>query len=281
MKIQQKLAIGFVRSKITAMNFFHNRKAAKEAFRIFCTPLGNFSSRVSPDFLNAEPLQFSMNGKVVRGYRCNPGKMNKILLLHGFSSNCQNFGHYVQPLINKNYEVLAFDAPAHGASDGVTINAIEYSQMIIRIIELYGPVHGFIAHSFGGLAVCLALETLPTNPDTKLVLLAAATETTTAIDIAFSIIGLKNKLLRKTFDDIIFETSGREPSWYSIRRALNNIKAKVLWIHDKDDDITPFADVLQVQKDHHPNVRFIITEQLGHRKIYRDAGVINEVINFF
>ena len=61
---------------------------------------------------------------------------------------------------------------------------------------------------------------------------------------------------------------------------MNNIRASVLWIHDEDDDITPWADALKVKEDDHPNIKFVITKGLGHRKIYRDETVIKETVKF-
>jgi pimeloyl-ACP methyl ester carboxylesterase len=202
------------------------------------------------------------------------------MLLHGFSSSAFNFFKYVQPLENKGYEVLAFDAPAHGESEGSTVNAVEYSEMIKKVIELYGPVDAFIGHSFGGIAICLAMEQLAHDANTKIVLIAPATETVTAIDGAFNMLGIRNNTIRQEFDKIIFETSGKEVSWYSIRRAMNHISASVLWIHDEDDDITPLSDALQVKADGHPNIRFLITKGLGHRKIYRDEDTVNAIVKF-
>lgn len=145
---------------------------------------------------------------------------------------------------------------------------------------MYGPVNGFIAHSFGGIALALALENTD-NSGMKVVLIAPATETTSAIDGALTILGLQNPQLRKSLDEIIFRLSGKETTWFSIRRAIKNIKAPVLWIHDVDDDVTPYEDALKVKNDNNPNVKFIVTQGLGHRKIYRDNGVKQHVINFY
>ncbi|MEO6489125.1 MAG: alpha/beta hydrolase [Ferruginibacter sp.] len=280
MKIQQKIAIGFFRTKINLLKLINNRKAAEEAFRLFCTPMMKASIKQKEVFKRAEPLQFELNGQLVKGYRCNHPSVNKILLLHGFSSSCHNFDKYVEPLIQKNYEVLAFDAPAHGSSEGTIVNAIQYGEMIRKINNLYGPINGYVAHSFGGIALCLALETMTHDQDTKIVLIAPATETTTAIDNAFGMLGLKDKILRKLVDEIVFEKGGKETAWYSARRALKNISATVLWFHDEDDDITPLADALKVRSDNHSNVNFVITSKLGHRKIYRDESVVSAVVKF-
>jgi len=280
MKIQQKIAIGFIRTKINVLRVISHRKAAEATFRLFCTPMMKSAGKEKEVFLKAEQLHFSLNGDLIKGFRCNHPQQKKILLLHGFSSSSHNFYQYVQPLVDKGYEVLAFDAPAHGASEGKMVNAIDYSVMIKKIIELYGPVDGFISHSFGGIALSLAMETIPHNASARIVFIAPATETTTAVDGAFEMLGLKSIQVRKEFDTIVFEKSGRETSWFSVRRAMNHIKAAVLWIHDEDDDITPLSDALRVKEDAHANVQFMITKGLGHRKIYRDQAVIDAVVKF-
>ena len=280
MKLQQKLAIGFFRTKINLLGLVSNRMAARETLRIFLTPMMKTRAKEKEAFQKAERLQFTFEGKTIRGYRCNHPKDRKILLLHGFSSSCQNFDKYVAPLVQKGYEVLAFDAPAHGESDGRTSNAVEYSEVICRINELYGPINGYVAHSFGGIALSLAMEKIGHTATTRIVLIAPATETSTAVDGAFAMLGLQNERLRKTVDELILERTGKETPWFSIRRAMNTIKASVLWFHDEEDDITPLEDALKVKADNHPNLQFVITKGLGHSRIYRDADVINTIVRF-
>lgn len=280
MKIQQKLAIAFFRTKINILRAISNRKAAEETLRIFLTPMMKTKVKPKEIFIKGEALEFSFDGRLIKGFRCNHPKDHKILLLHGFSSSCHNFDKYVNPLLKKGYEVLAFDAPAHGASEGKTTNAIEYSELIIKINELYGPINGYVAHSFGGIAVSLAMEKMDHNADTKIVLIAPATETSSAVDGAFAMLGLNNKRLRTTVDELVLEKTGQETPWFSIRRAMNNIKASVLWFHDEDDDVTPLVDALKVKADNHSNIKFVITKGLGHRKIYRDENVLNNTVKF-
>ena len=280
MTVKHKIALGYIKTKLNFLSAINKKKAAEEVFRLFCTPLTRGKTEEHELFKKGEALSFVCEGKRIKGYRCNKGGTKKILLLHGFSSSCQHFARYVEPLVAKNYEVLAFDAPAHGRSEGITSNAIDYAQMIIKVNELYGPVNGYIAHSFGGISVMLALEDIPHSSDTHVVLIAPATETHTAIDGAFNILSLKNNALRKVVDTIILEKSGKSTEWFSIRRAIKYISARVLWIHDTDDDITPLSDALKVKDDAPSNVEFIITSSLGHRRIYRDATVIQHVVNF-
>lgn len=280
MKVQKKIVIGLIRTKLNLLTLCNKRIAGKEAFRLFCTPLSRYTGPEALIFKNGEPLQFEMNSMKIRGYRCNKAADKKVLLLHGFSSSCHKFDHYAAALIQKNYQVLAFDAAAHGASDGTTVNAVEYSDMIKKIITLYGPVDAFVAHSFGGIAICLALETIPHNAATKLVLIAPATETSSAVEGAFQMLGINKKQVQQTLHDHIFTVSGKPTEWYSIRRAIKNIGASILWVHDEDDTITPICDALKVKEDDNPNVQFLFTKGLGHQKIYRDAAVKKSILNF-
>ena len=280
MKVQKKIAISFIRNKLNLMSLVSKRSAGREAFRLFCTPLTRYKGPPAEIFKTAGPLEFILDGNKIKGYRCNKAGTKKILILHGFSSSCHKFDKYAATLIEKNYQVLAFDAPAHGASEGKTVNAVEYSEMIKKIVALYGPVDGFIAHSFGGIAISLALETMEHTPQTKLVLIAPATETSSAIDGAFSMLGIKKNRVRQSLDEHIFSVSGQHPHWYSIRRAIKNITASVLWVHDEEDMITPIKDVLKVKEDNHAHVQFLLTKGLGHQKIYRDKTVKSAIINF-
>ena len=280
MKIQQKLAIAYFRSQIHLLSIFSKKRAARQAFRLFSTPMMKSSYKGKQLPAHAERLAFPLDGNTICGFRFNHPKQKKVLLLHGFSSCAYNFFKYVEPLEHKGYEVLAFDAPAHGESGGKTVNAVEYGAMIKQVIQLYGPVDAFICHSFGGIAISLLLEQMPQDAKTKLVLIAPATETVTAVDGAFRMLGIRSKRIRQEFDHIIYEKSGRETAWFSIRRAMRNIQASVLRIHDEDDDITPLEDALLVKADNHHNIRFIITKGLGHRKIYRSDDVIDKIVKF-
>ena len=278
MKRSQRLKIVFIKTKIKITGLLSKKKAAQELFTILSTPYATTQRNEEPK--QAEPLQFKLNGKKINGHCWNHPQQKKVLILHGLSSAAHKFDRYVAPLVKKGYEVLSFDAPAHGSSEGNTVNAIEYAAMIKKIIELYGPVESFIAHSFGGIAISLVLESMPHDDTTRLVLIAPATETTSAIDGAFKLFGINDAGIRKEFDNIINTISGHGPEWFSIRRAVKNSKAKILWLHDEDDDMTPLSDAIKVKEDNHPNIKFVITKGLGHRRIYHDAAVKKAVIDF-
>ena len=279
MKLSHRFAISYIRTKFKLLAAISKKKAAEKAFELFCTPQRRNIKPLPKIFEEGESLHFRLDGHLVHGWRWNHPAERKVLILHGFESSVTNFERYARLLIKKGYEVLAFDAPAHGRSGGKRINAPLYKRTILEINKKYGPVQSYMAHSFGGLAVSLDLEEISHTPDYRLVLIAPATETSSAVDIFFRFLQL-DPALRSEFEKIILRTGGVSSDWYSIRRAMKHIRAKVLWIHDEGDEITPLSDVLKVKSENYPNIEFIITRGLGHRRIYRDNKVVNSIVEF-
>lgn len=285
MKLVQRIALQYFRTKFMVLATISKKKAAEKAFDLFCTPQSRNKKELPPIFKKADPLSFKLDGIMLKGWRWMPesGDLSatgkKALICHGFESSIINFDRYIKPLLKKGYEVLAFDAPAHGRSDGRQINAPLYKKMILEVNKQYGPVHSFMAHSFGGLGLSLAMEEISHTPTHKLVLIAPATETKTAIDTFFRFLQLDTGI-RTEFERLIIQKSGLSSDWFSIRRAMKNISASVLWVHDEDDDTTPLSDALKVKEDGYENIEFMITKGLGHRRIYRENKVTKAIIDF-
>lgn len=279
MKLAQKLVIGYYRAKLNVWSKLSKRKAGEKAFELFCTPVPTGPKKTPKVFDEAEKLQLKVNGEKVIGYRWNHPQPKKALILHGFSSTIKKFDHFVMPLVKKGYEVLAFDAPAHGESEGKQVNVLLYKDMISAVYEKFGPVQSFISHSFGGLALSLFMEEQPYQEHKKMVLIAPATETSSALDSFATFLKLDEEV-KEEVRKVIYSKKKEWPEWYSVRRAANQIKADVLWVHDEDDEITPWTDAEKVQQDAHPNFQFLLTKGLGHRRIYRDQKVKKAVIDF-
>jgi len=279
MSIGQRLVIKYVRAKFRLLSAISKTKTAAEAFKLFCTPQYRNKKKLPPIFEKAEKLQFRLEGNMVRGYRWNHPSEKRLLILHGFESSVINFDRYIKPLIRKGYEVLAFDAPAHGRSSGKRVTVLKYKNMIHHIYKHYGPVQSFIAHSLGGLTVSLFLEDIKHEESYKLVLIAPAAETNTAADNFFRFLQLDGEV-RTEFDSLIMQLGGKPPKWDSVVRAAKNIKAQVLFLQDKDDEMTPLVDVQPIIEANYPNFRFVITEGLGHRRIYRDNNSLKTIMDF-
>ncbi|MCR6720701.1 MAG: alpha/beta hydrolase [Chitinophagaceae bacterium] len=279
MKWRYQLALLVIRTKFKILSAFSKSKAASAAFDLFCTPLTRYNAPLTATFLAAENISLQWEQFNIRGFQWNSGAIRKVLIVHGFQSSAVNFEVYIQPLIDAGCEVTAFDAPAHGGSSGKRVNVIIYRNFIRFIQQQFGPFDAVMAHSFGGLALCLAMEEWPGDKAPSLALIAPATETQTAVDQFFQTIRLKDKKVHDAFNNIIVNIGGRPAEWYSIRRVLQSNDFSVLWIHDENDDITPIADAENAWKVL-PNIEIVRTHGLGHRRIYRDKEIVKTVVNF-
>src|SRR6478672_8811159 len=114
MNLAQRVSLIYIRTKFKLLSAISKKKAAEQAFQLFCTPPTRDKKELPKLFKAAEKLEFSFDEFNIVGYRWNKGGRKKVLILHGFESTAINFEKYVEPLVSKGYGVLAFDAPAHG-----------------------------------------------------------------------------------------------------------------------------------------------------------------------
>jgi pimeloyl-ACP methyl ester carboxylesterase len=281
MKITQNLALRYARARINILSLASPRKAVLEAFRLFATPQKRPSGRGSDLFRKGDKLSFHHDGHSIRGRCWLPAEppVKKVLLAHGWESSSRFFEDYLPDLLQKGCEVVAFDAPAHGDSGGKRFLLPNYVQILRSIEQHHGPFDAYIGHSLGGLALCLLLESSPHNEMTRLVLIAPAVETTMALDGFGRLLHLSPETV-SGMDDYCQEISGHHFDWYSLRRALKDIHGQVLYLQDEADRVTPLKAAINVQKDGHPNVRFVFTQSLGHRRIASDPAIMKQIMDF-
>ncbi len=279
MELSNRLALQYIQTRFRLLSKVSKKKTAEEAFKLFTTPQSRVKKELPPVFKKAEKLSFDFNGVNILGYRFHHPAEKRLLILHGYESSAINFDQYINPLVKKGYEVLAFDAPAHGSSGGRQINAVDYKNFILQIIKTYGPITSFVTHSFGGLALSLALEELPHGESWKAVLIAPATESTRAAKHFVNAVRI-DEAAQKEFETLIEQANNKPLSWYSVARAAAGIKAQVLFLQDKQDNITPLSDVQPIIDKHYPNFRFVISDGLGHSRIYRDNATIQSILDF-
>lgn len=250
---------------------------------VFCTTYGRAGKEPAPILAEGESLSFLLEGKLVRGHRWLPGNADppRVLIAHGFQSYSGNFEQYIRAMLAQGYEVLAFDAPAHGLSEGRQITLPLYVEMLRQVRQRYGRIDAYIGHSFGGLALTLMLESMPPDPGARLVLIAPACQVAPYVAYFFRLMRL-NAATRHAFDELGRRlTGGLEWSWFSVRRAMPQVHLPVLWVQDEEDEVTPLAEALQVKAEGFVQIEWMITRGLGHRRIYRDQAVEDRIIAFF
>lgn len=282
MKLSQRLLLKYYKAKIETIGMVSPEKAATEAFDLFCTPFKTKKiTKIPAIFHHSLPISVEVNGLTIRGFQWKSELLQarKILLVHGFSSYSYKFDQYVLMLRKEGFEVLAFDAPGHGMSDGKRINALLYRDTILAIEQHFGSLYGIIAHSLGGLAASLAMEKMENTTHRKLVLIAPATETKRAIENFFALIPAK-PVVKEAFEQLIIKLAGEPISYFSVPRVIKTLDAQILWVHDQTDTICAFKDVEPLLKEIIPSTEFHITKGLGHNQVYKEASTRDRILHF-
>ena len=200
----------------------------------------------------------------------------KILLAHGWSGRGTQLFKIADELIKLGYSTISFDAPGHGKSPGKTTIMTEFVETILEVETRFGPFHGAVGHSLGGMSLLNAAKKGMKFP--KLVLIGSGDIVQDIFDNFVSNLTLKpeySQLLRLHFENKYQEKMDN----YSGYQSAKKIKIPVLVIHDKNDDEVPVDAGINIHK-HLENGQLFLTEGLGHRKILGNPIVIEKTVQF-
>jgi pimeloyl-ACP methyl ester carboxylesterase len=219
----------------------------------------------------AVPLGPSMT---VRAWRFGAGPA--VVLVHGWEGRGSQLAPFVAPLVERGYSVVTFDAPGHGASDGSRSSLPHFTWALRGVAATTGTPHAVIAHSLGCAATTLALrDGLAVE---RLAFLSPPLDPAEYTNRFGDILGLDGATIA-AMRLRIEERFLRKWSDYSLAETARTMTAPLLVVHDRDDQDTFWNEGAALAAAW-PNARLLTTEGLGHRRILRDAGVIEAVTNF-
>lgn len=240
---------------------FSKKKAAEKAFRLFCTPR---KGRVSPNqvgFLkNAEHSVEAINGHQVQTYRW-AGTGATILLLHGWESNTFRWRILVEFLQQHNYNLVAFDAPAHGKSSGTEFNVPLYTECVEHMMKLHAVNH-IIAHSIGGMAALYHQYKNQNSSVSKIVTIGSPSELKEIMRHYERTLNY-NQSVKLALASYFENRFGFAIKDFSTTQFVKFIKTKGLLIHDELDRISPIISSERVHAEW-KNSSLIKTKGLGH-----------------
>ncbi len=200
----------------------------------------------------------------------------KVLLIHGWSGTGTQMALIAKELVNKGFEVLSFDAPAHGKAAGKISMMPFFIKSIHHLEKLYGPFHAAIGHSLGGMSILKAVKDgLHLN---KLVVIGTANSVTHITKEFAQNMKLNEKVAikMKTYFDSKF---GEDMDNYSGAISAEGVKIPTLVIHDEDDVDVHVSSAHEIANNLENN-QLLITKGLGHRKILGDSEAINKIATF-
>lgn len=279
----ERIFLQYLRTKFKTLSKLAPATAGRMAFDLFCTPYPKYKKRKAPAIFNhANPLTVLLSDNTkIKGFEWLPNTPNgqTVLIVHGYASFAYKFEQYISPLLKMGYRVLAFDAPGHGQSEGKLINVVVYQEAIQQVMQQAGPVHHFIGHSLGALTLSLIAEQIEQAEDRKFVLIAPATKTTTTFANFFKMMHF-NEVTKQAFLNEVKSRTHHPVEYFAADRALAKYSGPLLWVHDEEDLVCPYKDLTEFQKNASSNIEFLITNGLGHNKVYKTTEVMDQIMAF-
>lgn len=260
---------------INLTSYISKNLAAKSALNLFSKPLKGRPNESQSNFLStAFKEELTYKNQSIMSYRWL-GKQDTILLVHGWESNAARWKKLIQYLQQKDYNIIALDAPGHGFSGGKSFNALLYSEYINVVVKKFNP-SVIIGHSVGGMASVFFQNKYNVDTINKIILLGAPSEFTDVLDRYTDMLGYNNRVKNQLIT-LIIERFGAAPENFSSSKKAKNITSKGLIIHDELDQIIPYTDALLI-KDSFKGSKFITTSGYGHSL---NNDVVSSHINDF
>jgi len=202
----------------------------------------------------------------------------KILLLHGWGGSPFDFKHMISALVTAGYEVITFDAPAHGASQGKRTNLMQWMHILEQLLQRTGPVHAVIGHSLGGLNAALTLVHKQVSVP-RLVMISAAVSAPVFFHETFQLFSIPQQVMPK-LQGIIMQRLRGDLQELDLFRHINQIKAdKIMVAYDENDHLVKQEQVSQFVQQY-PAIQPLRINGEGHFRIMKNETVINSVLAF-
>ena len=266
------------RAYFNSIAFLNKNLAAQQLLKLFSTPRKRVVRKRETAILDEAKQSFILvDGKKVTTYEWGSGSKIAILF-HGWESNAGSVGAFVEPLKNRSYKVIAFDAPAHGSSGGKRSNLLYFKKAAKQIVEQIGIPDIAIGHSLGANAIImLAKEDHLEIP--KVVLISPLNRLMNVFEDFQQLLrlpkGIFNRWIKQleqlagySFDEFYFHQFGKEA-------PLD----EVLLLHDVEDQITDFKHSKKMNEVWSQTQLKPITGS-GHYRILWDEETLKSVKEF-
>ena len=240
---------------------FSEKLAAEKAFTLFCTPRKGKVLPLQEDYLeNARDRVIEIGGITLQTYHW-PGAKERVLLLHGWESNTFRWRNLIKILRAEGFDIVAFDAPAHGKSGGEILNVLLYAECVEHIREAFQPKY-IVGHSVGGMTAVYHQYVYGANGIEKVVTIGSPSEFPEIMEHYQKILKFNNRVMR-ALDNYFQKHFGFGIADFSTSKFAEKLQVKGLLIHDELDAIAPFSSSERVHA-RWKNSELFRTSGLGH-----------------
>lgn len=199
-----------------------------------------------------------------------------VLLLHGWEGQSSDLAAFVAPLLETGFSVLTMNLPAHGRSAGRRMSIPQAAVALHAVGSAIGPLHAVIAHSMGSAVV---VEALSRGLDAERVVLIASPAHYERHARGFAAASGLNAEGVEAMLRLLRNAIGQDVRDISLPRRVPGLAQRALFIHSTDDRTVPIEDSIESAAAW-PDAQLHRVEDLGHRQILADPGVVAEAVTF-
>jgi hypothetical protein len=230
----------------------------------------------APVTLEVDDPHFSRSILKFNGFKWGNGS-RKVLLTHGWGSKGADFIDLITALrIIDDLQIIAFDAPGNGSSEGELSNLLLFAEAVKAIIRTYGAPDIMIGHSLGVVANTIAIQQTGIKPSLLI-------NITPMVNLRENFITTMNSAdVPKAAQDRFFENFNEifdvPTSYFNLADIYSGDIAQKHWLaYDRDDKMTPFT-YMQELLNKHPVITSKEYPGATHERIIKDPRLIEDVL---
>lgn len=188
------------------------------------------------------------------------------LLVHGWEGQAGNFGAIVPLLLEKGYQVIAYDGPSHGKSSQHPTNMFEYGDFIATRIAEHQPKL-IISHSFGTVSTQLGLLKSPNFSLDQWIIVTTPFSFKEYVESINKKLGLSKRTMRSLAKRIEKDAALplEEINMATLSPKMNPINSIVI-VHSESDKVLSYKDAVRTAASMKGS-ELIKLQNIGHYKI--------------
>ena len=202
------------------------------------------------------------------------------LLVHGWGGHARQMLPLAEQLAQHGLRPVLLEMPGHGGSPGAVSSLPQFARAIDyaagRLQQEGHRIGAIVAHSLGANAAAYAVSR--GVPADRLVLVAPPASPRAHTRYFASVFGL-SEATRAAMQKRIEAREGVLMQHFEPPAVAPRIRVPTLVVHDRGDRINGFADG-QAYAHAITGAQLLATEDLGHRKVLKDPGVLGRITVF-
>lgn len=241
--------------------------AVQQIYRFMSTPKVR-KLRQSEEAILTTARQTTVNYKQapVQKYEWGNAGDKIALLVHGWEGRAGNFAALIPTLLGAGYQVIAYDAPAHGKSAKTATDMFALADFLASELIHFRP-DLIISHSFGSVNTARLLRQNKGMAVAAWLLVTTPYDFNERINAMAEFFGLTDKIVRELI--MLIEAKTNEPvadlNMVTYCEDMPNVTRAVI-IHGKSDTVLPIEGARKVHRAFKQSA-LIELDSVGHYSI--------------